>query len=141
MHPMSSELPEPTDESIMQFVFGDEVSSKRMREAMSSPAATTYNEVVSPTNRPLWARDVLSRRTTVLVNLAILACLNRPHELYTRVLGLLRGGISVQEIQEVFLHIGFYVGNPAGVEATVALHEAMENLTERGIPFRTTPAD
>jgi hypothetical protein len=38
----------------------------------------------------------------------------------------------------VIMHIGFYVGNPAGVEATVSLHEAMENLTERGISFRTT---
>jgi alkylhydroperoxidase/carboxymuconolactone decarboxylase family protein YurZ len=132
---------EPTDEQLMQFVFGDEVSSARMREAMGGPAARVYNQVVSPTNRPLWARRVLPLKTTVLVNLAILACLNRPHELFTRVLGLLRAGISVQEIQEVFLHIGFYVGNPAGVEASVTLHEAMTNLTERGISFIDEPED
>jgi alkylhydroperoxidase/carboxymuconolactone decarboxylase family protein YurZ len=124
-----------TDEEIMKFVFGDEVSSARMREAMTGPAAAVYNTVVSPVNQPLWARRELPLKTTVLVNLAILACLNRPHELFTRVLGLLRGGITVKEIQEVFLHIGFYVGNPAGVEATVTLHEAMENLRERGIAF------
>jgi alkylhydroperoxidase/carboxymuconolactone decarboxylase family protein YurZ len=133
-------MAEPTDEQLMQFVFGDEVSSARMRVAMQSPAATVYNQVVSPTNRPLWARRVLPLKTTVLVNLAILACLNRPHELFTRILGLLRAGITVQEIQEVILHVGFYVGNPAGVEATVTLHEAMENLTERGIAFTDEPA-
>jgi 4-carboxymuconolactone decarboxylase len=84
---------------------------------------------------------VLPLRTIVLVNLGILASLNRPRELYTRVVGLLRGGVSVEEIQEVFLHIGFYCGNPAGVEATSALHEAMEDLQARGIAFRETPAD
>ncbi|MBV9661751.1 MAG: carboxymuconolactone decarboxylase family protein [Acidimicrobiales bacterium] len=133
---MADEALEPTDENLMMFVFGDEVSSKRMREAMTGPAASTYNQIVSPTNGPLWARRILPVKTTVLMNLAILACLNRPHELYTRVVGLLRGGISVEEIQEVFLHIGFYVGNPAGVEASVTLHEAMEYLNSRGIAFR-----
>jgi 4-carboxymuconolactone decarboxylase len=138
---MAGELPEPTDENIMRYVFGDEVSSKHLREAMTSPAAQLYNQIVSRTNAPIWERRVLPLRTTVMFNLAILACLNRPRELYTRVVGLLRGGISVEEIQEVFLHIGFYVGNPAGVEATAALHDAMENLRERGIPFRDRLAD
>jgi len=133
---MAEEPLQPTDENLMKFVFGDEVSSKRMREAMSSPAASSYNQVISPTNGPLWARRVLPVKTTVVMNLAILGCLNRPHELYTRILGLLRGGLSVEEIQEVIMHLGFYCGNPAGVEATVALHEAMENLTSRGIGYR-----
>lgn len=136
---MRDELPVPTDEQIMKYVFGDEVSSAHLREVMSGPAAAVYNQVVSPANRPIWARREVPLRATVLFNLAILACLNRPRELYTRCVGLLRGGISVVEIQEVFLHIGFYVGNPAGVEATAALHEAMQNLRERAIPFRETP--
>jgi 4-carboxymuconolactone decarboxylase len=89
----------------------------------------------------LWSRRVLPVKTTVLVNLAILATINRPHELFTRVVGLLRGGMSVEEIQEVFLHVGFYAGNPAGVEATVALHEAMQSLDERDIPYRRKIAD
>ena len=136
---MSDEALEPTDENLMKHVFGDEVSSARMREAMQSPVASEYNKVISQANQPLWQRRVVPLRSTVLFNLAILASINRPHELYTRILGLLRGGISVEEIQEVIMHIGFYVGNPAGVEATVSLHEATQNLTERGIPFRQTP--
>jgi alkylhydroperoxidase/carboxymuconolactone decarboxylase family protein YurZ len=135
---MSDAPLEPTDENLMKFVFGDEVSSKHLRAAMQSPAATQYNQIISPTNQPLWQRRVVPLRTTVLFNFAILASINRPHEMFTRILGLLRGGVSVEEIQEVIMHIGFYVGNPAGVDATVALHEAMENLQERGIPFRET---
>jgi len=133
---MSDELPQPTDENLMKFVFGDEVSSKHLREAMSSPAATSYNQVISQANGPLWARRVLPLKTTVMFNLAILGSINRPNELFTRIVGLLRGGISVEEIQEVIMHIGFYVGNPAGVEATATLQDAMVNLDERGIPYR-----
>lgn len=131
-----SELPEPTDENLMSFVFGDEVAAKHLREVMTSEVAETYNSIVSQANANIWKRRVLPLRTTVLVNLAILASLNRPRELYNRCLGLLRGGVAVEEIQEVFLHIGFYVGNPAGVEATAALYDAMTDLRERGIPFR-----
>ena len=133
---MAAELPERTEESVMKFVFGDEVSSAHLQEVMSSNLAQTYNEVVSGTTRRLWGRRVLPLDTIVLMNLAILACLNRPRELYTRCVGLLRGGVSVDEINEVFLHIGFYVGNPAGVEAMAALYEAIEDLDQRGISYR-----
>jgi alkylhydroperoxidase/carboxymuconolactone decarboxylase family protein YurZ len=47
----------------------------------------------------------------------------------------------VEEIQEVMLHVAFYAGNPAGVEAIVALHEAMENPTQRGIAFNLKRVD
>jgi alkylhydroperoxidase/carboxymuconolactone decarboxylase family protein YurZ len=132
---MTDATPVPNDERLLHWVMGDETSRTRMLEAMSGPAGTAYHEVIGPTVAVLWGRRILPVRTTVLMNLAILACLNRPHELYTRTLGLLRGGISVEEIQEVFLHVNFYAGNPAGVEAGVALHQAMQSLTERGIPF------
>jgi 4-carboxymuconolactone decarboxylase len=130
-------LPDPTDENLIAFVFGDEVTRSAFRTPMTSSAADTYNEIVmNPVNGPLWERRVLPVKTTVLVNLAILATLNRPHELFARVVGLLRGGVSVQEIKEVFLHIGFYAGNPAGVEATKALYEAMQHMKEQGALFR-----
>jgi 4-carboxymuconolactone decarboxylase len=137
---MEPAAPEPTDENLLEWVMGDEVSKKRMLDAMSGPAGSPYRERTDAAVSSLWARKVLPVKTTVLVNLAILACLNRPHELFTRTLGLLRGGISVAEIQEVIMHVGFYAGNPAGVEASVTLHEAMESLTQRGIPFRMTPS-
>jgi alkylhydroperoxidase/carboxymuconolactone decarboxylase family protein YurZ len=136
---MAGQPPNPTDENIREFLMGDETSKKRMLEAMNGPAATAYRAVLSPRTALVWNRDVLPVKTVALMNLAILACLNRPHELFTRTLGLLRGGISVAEIQEVILHVGMYAGNPAGVEACVTLHEAMENLTQRGIPFNMTP--
>jgi alkylhydroperoxidase/carboxymuconolactone decarboxylase family protein YurZ len=135
---MAEDLNAPGDDDLRKWMMGDETTNTRMGEAVRGPAGTAYMEVVMPVNTPLWERRIIPLKTTALVNLAILACLNRPHELYGRTLGLLRGGISVAEIQEVFLHIGFYVGNPAGVEATVSLHEAIQSLESRGIEFRWT---
>jgi 4-carboxymuconolactone decarboxylase len=137
---MEHSAPESTDENLLEWVMGDDVSRKRMLDAMTGPAGRPYRERTSSAVSSLWDRNVLSVKTPVLMNLAILACLNRPHELFTRTLGLLRGGISVAEIQEVIMHVGFYAGNPAGVEASVTSHEAMESLTQRGIPFRMTPS-
>jgi 4-carboxymuconolactone decarboxylase len=133
--------PQPTDANISEWLMGDETSRTRMHSAGDGPAGTAHREVVGSRSTDLWARRVLPIRVSALVNLGILAVLNRPYELYTRTLGLLRGGVSVEEIQEVFLHVGFYAGNPAAVEAVVALHEAIQSLTERGIPFNTKKTD
>jgi alkylhydroperoxidase/carboxymuconolactone decarboxylase family protein YurZ len=132
---MANDETQTPDERLRRWMMGDETTNTRMGEAVRGPAGREYMKVVMPVNGPLWDRRVIPLKTTALVNLAILACLNRPHELYGRTLGLLRGGITVAEIQEVFLHIGFYVGNPAGVEATVGLHEAIQSLERRGIDF------
>jgi alkylhydroperoxidase/carboxymuconolactone decarboxylase family protein YurZ len=138
---MPEEAPKPTDERIHEWVMGDETSRTRMQVAGAGSAGETQREVIGSRPHDIWDRRVLPIRTMALMNLAILASINRPYELYTRTLGLLRGGISVEEIREVFLHVTIYVGNPAGVEAIVALHQAIESLKERGIPFNETRVD
>ena len=132
---MPGEPPEPSEENIRDWVMGDETTTARMMEASTGLAGTTYREILSPTVPKVWGRTVLPAKTMALMNLAILCTLYRPFEMRTRMLGMLRGGISVEEIQEVILMVGCYVGMPTGVEATVTLHEVMENLNERGIPF------
>jgi alkylhydroperoxidase/carboxymuconolactone decarboxylase family protein YurZ len=102
---------------------------------MQSEFARSYNDVVNRTTATLWERRVLPLETMALVNLGILACLNRPRELYIRCVGLLQGGISVEEITEVILQVGFYAGNPAGVEALAALDSAINELRSRQIPY------
>jgi 4-carboxymuconolactone decarboxylase len=139
---MTEEALQPTAENVRKFLMGDEVTAARLRTGMGGEAAAVYNQVVSPANGPIWARwENLGYRTTAFVNLAILASINRPHELLNRIQGLLRGGISVAEIQEVILHVGFYCGNPAGVDATIALQEAMDGFDERGIEYNRTAVD
>src|SRR5690606_6788205 len=65
----------------------------------------------------IWTRPGLSRKTRSLLNLAMLAALNRDHEFKLHVRGALRNGCSKEEIQEVLLQVSIYCGVPAGVQA------------------------
>ncbi len=65
----------------------------------------------------IWTREGLPRRTRSLLNIAMLASLNRQHELKLHVMGALRNGCTEAEIQETLLQVTIYAGVPAGVEA------------------------
>jgi 4-carboxymuconolactone decarboxylase len=71
-----------------------------------------------------WGRDTLDRKTRSMLNLAMLAALNRPHELKMHVKGALRNGVSKDEIREVLLQVAIYAGIPAGVDAFRIAREA-----------------
>ena len=65
----------------------------------------------------VWGRDGLDKKTRSLLNLAMLATLNRPHELELHVRGALRNGCTKEEIREVLLQVAIYVGVPAAVDS------------------------
>lgn len=65
----------------------------------------------------IWNRPGLDRRSRSLVNLGMIAALNRPHELAAHVRAALRNGLTVAEIQEVLLQAAVYCGVPAGVDS------------------------
>jgi 4-carboxymuconolactone decarboxylase len=65
----------------------------------------------------LWSRDGLPWKTRSLINVALLAALNRPNEFKLHVGGALRNGATKEEIQEVLLQIVIYCGLPAGSQA------------------------
>src|SRR5436305_8722155 len=60
----------------------------------------------------VWAREGLSRKTRSMLNLAMLAILNRHHELRGHVRGAINNGVTREEIREIFLHVGLYAGAP-----------------------------
>jgi len=64
-----------------------------------------------------WGRPGLSRKERSMLNLAMLAILNRPHELKLHVRGALTNGLTKDQIREIFMHIAIYAGVPAGVDA------------------------
>jgi 4-carboxymuconolactone decarboxylase len=125
--------PEEFDhEELLRWFTGDEESVKRFKARRRSPLSQPHADLMTATSNALWSRRVLDGKTTALVNLAIMSAINRPHELETRVRGLLRGGMKPEEIAEVFLHTSFYCGNPAGVEALLILVDAVDALRELG---------
>lgn len=75
----------------------------------------------------VWAREGLDRRTRSLINLSMIAALNRQAELIAHIRGALNNGVTPEEIQEVFLQVAIYCGMPAGLGA---FHAAREVLGE-----------
>lgn len=65
----------------------------------------------------IWSRPGIDRKTRSIINLAMLAALNKPSELRLHVRGALNNGVSVEEIKEVLLQVTVYCGVPAGLEA------------------------
>jgi 4-carboxymuconolactone decarboxylase len=79
----------------------------------------------------VWGREGLDKKTRSLLNLAMISCLNRPHELRLHIAGALRNGVSRDEIREVFLQVAIYAGVPAGVDSFRAAREVFEKLDQK----------
>ena len=77
-----------------------------------------------------WGRGVLSKQQRSILNLGMLAALNRQHEFKLHFKGALTNGVKLEEIREVLLQIAVYCGIPAGVEA---FRVARQVLDEEGI--------
>jgi 4-carboxymuconolactone decarboxylase len=79
----------------------------------------------------VWGRDGLDKKTRSLLNLAMISCLNRPHELRLHIAGALRNGVTREEIREVFLQVAIYAGVPAGVDSFRAAKEVFEKVDQK----------
>ena len=77
----------------------------------------------------VWNRPGLERRTRSLLNLAMLAALNRPHELKLHVRGAINNGVSKDEIKEVFLQAAIYCGVPAAIDSFRVAKEAFKEMS------------
>ena len=77
----------------------------------------------------VWNRPGLERRTRSLLNLAMLAALNRPHELKLHVRGAINNGVSKDEIKEVFLQAAIYCGVPATIDSFRVAKEAFKEMS------------
>ncbi len=80
----------------------------------------------------IWGREELPKKTRSFLNLAMLAALNRPHELKVHVKGALRNGLSRAEIREVFLQVAIYCGVPAAVDSFRVAREAFAEMEKDG---------
>jgi 4-carboxymuconolactone decarboxylase len=74
----------------------------------------------------LWGRPGLPRKSRSLVNIGMIAALNRPHELQLHTRGALRNGCTEAEIVEVVLQVAVYCGVPAAVDAMRSVRAAIE---------------
>ncbi len=78
----------------------------------------------------IWNWPGLDRRARSLLNLGMLAALNRPHELKLHIRGALNNGLTKSEIQEAFLQVAVYCGMPAALDS---FRVAREVFSEAGL--------
>ena len=126
---MSKELYED-GRVVRRAVLGDEYVDRALKNA--DPFNKPLQDLVSEYCWGwIWTRKGLPRKTRSMINLAMLSCLNRPHELKVHVQGALRNGCTKEEIQEVLLQVAIYAGVPAGVDAFRTAREAIAEFESK----------
>lgn len=63
-----------------------------------------------------WGDETLDRRTRSMLNLAMIASLNRMHEWELHLRGAITNGVTRDEIRAILHQVAIYAGVPAGVE-------------------------
>lgn len=76
----------------------------------------------------VWGRPGLDRKTRSMLNLAMLAALNRPHEIKLHVRGALANGLTKDDIKEIFLQVAIYCGVPAAVDSFRIAREVFKEM-------------
>lgn len=77
----------------------------------------------------LWHRPGIDRKMRSIVNIAMLAALNRPNELRLHLRGALNNGVTPKEIQEILLQVAVYCGVPAGLDGFKIASEVLSDAS------------
>jgi 4-carboxymuconolactone decarboxylase len=76
----------------------------------------------------IWNRPGLDRRSRSILNLGMLAALNRPHELKAHVRGAINNGLTKAELTEIFLQVAIYCGVPAAIDSFRNAREVLKEM-------------
>jgi 4-carboxymuconolactone decarboxylase len=115
---------------------GREIRTAVLGEAYMQKAARNGDDFTKPFQDlptencwgAVWRRDGLSLKTRSMINIAIIAVLNRPNELRTHITGALNNDVSSDEIREVLMQVAVYAGIPAGVDGFRIVREAFAEI-------------
>jgi 4-carboxymuconolactone decarboxylase len=111
---------------------GLEIRSAVLGEAYVSKALTEADDFTKPLQDlvteycwgAVWGRDGLALKTRSMLNLAMIAALNRPHELRTHIKAALTNGVTRDEIREIGpSHLAEQRGYPRLVQSSAASHD------------------
>jgi 4-carboxymuconolactone decarboxylase len=77
----------------------------------------------------VWSRPDLDRRSRSILNLGMLAALNRQEELAGHIRVALTNGVTKVEIRECLLQVAVYAGMPAGMTAFRIARQVFHELS------------
>jgi 4-carboxymuconolactone decarboxylase len=79
-----------------------------------------------------WGRSALTRKQRSLLNLGMLAALNRAAEFELHFRSAFNTGLTLDELQDTCIQIAVYCGIPAGVEAFRIANKVIKEMKESG---------
>ena len=80
----------------------------------------------------VWGREELPRKTRSMLNIAMIAILNRQHEFRAHLKGALTNGVSREEIREILMQVAIYGGMPAAVDSFRIAREVFAEIDGKG---------
>ncbi len=127
---MDSELPE-RGETVRRQVLGDEYVDRAIGNAddFSRPFQDVLNEYCWGL---VWTDNALDLKQRSLLNLGMLAALNRMHEFGIHFRGAIRNGLTEEELRAALTQIAVYCGVPAGVEAFRVARSVRDDMRQKG---------
>jgi 4-carboxymuconolactone decarboxylase len=108
-------------------VMGDEFVDRAM-DAVTEFTQPVQDYINENCWGSVWARETLPLKTRSIITIATLAALKAPAELKGHIRGAIRNGCTPEEIREILLHTGPYIGAPALQEAFRAAKEVLEDI-------------
>jgi len=76
----------------------------------------------------IWGRPGLDRRSRSILNIGMLAALDRPDALAGHIRGGIENGLTQDEIRECLLQIACYAGMPAGLASFAVARRVFEEM-------------
>lgn len=95
-------------------------------QAGSTPETAVFQDFITRYAwGDVWSREQLDRRSRSIATLSALVAIGNEHELPMHIRAARRHGLSVEEIGEVLLHVGLYVGLPHANGAFAILRQVV----------------
>ena len=110
-------------------VLGDEYVDKALASA-DEFGADLQKLITEYAWGEVWNKQSITDKERSLINLGMIAALNRPHELKLHIKGALNNGISKEQIKDVFLQVTVYCGAPAGIDSMRLAREVFEETNK-----------
>ena len=118
-------------EAVRRKVLGDDYVDRAMNgaDSFSAPFQDVLNEYCWGA---AWTDDGLDLKQRSLLNLGMLAALNRMHEFGIHFRGAIRNGLTEDELRAALTQIAVYCGIPAGVEAFRVARSVRDEMRQKG---------
>ena len=76
----------------------------------------------------VWSRPGLDRRSRSILNVGMLAVMNRPDALAGHIATAIKNGVTKTELQEVLLQVAAYAGMPVGLASFKVAKQVFADL-------------